>query len=173
MRKEPTVPQVHAVILRLARSRKGLTLLASMMLLIIMSMMGVIAVNMAVQETRIAQNYESSTVNLTWAEAGVEAARQVIVNSDDPDMVGYDCQSDQTTHWYPDSVRAKVMYCVELLLTEMQSESSARGSGQDAARGYKTYYYKVDAFVVRTADNGQRVTLRQIQTVEQQERFSL
>jgi type II secretory pathway pseudopilin PulG len=159
----------------LATNRRGITLLAAMILLIVMSLLGVVAVNLAVQETKIAQNYEGSRVALTWAEAGIQAARQVIVESTNPDMPGYSCDptDPDTYHYYPSDADRRVRYCIELLKMELSGENDNRGSGQDATRGTRSYYYKLDSFVLRTADNGEEVVLRQVQTLEQQSRYSI
>lgn len=160
---------------KLLASRRGITLLTSLILLVVMSLLGVVAVNLAVQETKIAQNYQGSRVALTWAEAGIQAARQTIVDSMNPDMPGYQCDPNDpdTIHYYPDVVSRRVRFCIELLRMELSSETDQRGSGQDAARGVKTYYYKLDSYVLRTAANGEEVILRHVQTLEQQSRYSI
>ena len=159
----------------LIESRRGLTLIVSMILLMVMSLIGVAVVNISVQESKIAQNYEGAMAALAWAEAGVEAARQKIIDAPNPDMSGYQCDPAEpnTTHWYPDPVTRRVKYCIELLKMEMKGDVSKRGSGQESARGTKTYYYKIDAYVDRTTGTGEEVTIRHVQTLEQQTRYSI
>ena len=155
------------------KNPKGFTLLASLILLVMMSLFGVVAVNLAVQETRIAANFEGTLSALAWAEAGVEAARQQILTATDPEVAGFSCDSAATTHYYPDAVaKYKARYCIELLSMELRASNENRGSGQDQGRSTKIYHYKIDSFFERT-ENGQPVTIRQVQTIEQQTRYSL
>ena len=120
-------------------NRRGLTLLTSMILLIVMSLVGVAAVDLSVQESKIAENYAGANLAVVWAEAGAEAARLDITNTENPEMAGYACPenaafSQRNYHYYPDNVTRRVRYCIELIGMQMTGNaSSARVSGQDSA----------------------------------------
>ncbi len=161
------------------KNAKGYTLVISLLLLIVMSMIGLLAVNMAVQETRIARNYEDSVVAMAWAEAGIETARVEIFKSPDPELTGFECDPANvatTTHYYPSEADPKVRYCIELLpeATRLEGDNTdTRSSGQDRSRATKTYYYKVDSYVERDTGGGTPVIIRHIQTMESQTRFTI
>lgn len=159
--------------LNLIANRSGLTLLISMILLIVMSLLGVVAVNLAVEESRIAENYASSALAVAWAEAGAEAARQEIIASQNPEMRAYACTDASSSHYYPDTTTRNVRYCIELIRVEIRGDASTqRGSGQDSGSVRKTYHYKVDSYSVQNDENGNEVVLRHVQTFEQQTRAS-
>ncbi len=163
---------------RLIENTRGLTLLVSLILLVVMSLVGVVAVNMAVQEGKIAVNFQDSMRDLTFAEGGIERARQVIMASPNPELPGYDCTSDDNTHYFPDGAQAtetRARFCIELITVDIKGLSEGRGSGQDQGVKTITYTYKVDSAVVREneVDSTQEIVLRQIQTLEQQTRFSI
>lgn len=162
-------------------NRRGLTLLTSMIVLIVMSLIGVAAVDLSVQETKIAENFAGASLAVVWAEAGAEAARLDIVNTENPEMAGYSCPenlpfSQRNYHYYPDTVTRRVRYCIELIGMEMTGAgSSGRVSGQDSAGVRKTYFYKVDAYSLDTDKTSENptdtdVVLRHVQTFEQQTR---
>ncbi len=172
-----TKPETGAVSMgQVLRGRKGLTLLASLVLLIAMSMIGVVAVNMAVQEMKIAQGFESSVVSMAWAEAGIQVARRAIVTSTDPDMEGYSCDAANpgSTHWYPDETSKRVQYCIKLIAKEIKGDREGRVSAQEGGTALKTYFYKVDSRVIREDTTaGTQVDIRHIQTIETQTRRSI
>lgn len=162
-------------------NRRGLTLLTSMILLIVMSLIGVVAVDLAVQETKIADNFAGSNLAVAWAEAGAEAARLEIVNTENAEMAGFSCPeslpfAQRNYHYYPNSMNRRVRYCVELIGMNMVGASaSGRVSGQESGAVMKTYFYKVDAYSLEPDKNSQNpsendVVIRHVQTFEQQTR---
>jgi|GEM_PF-4040422 len=164
--------------------RKGLTLLASMMILIVMSLLGVVAVNVAVRDTKIAKNYEDSRMTLVWAEAGIEIARKTIIESQNPEIPGFDCEptNPASFHVYPDGVpigQEKVLWCVELLDTTQEGNNEdQRGSGQDQAGRTIKRLYKIDSYVMRPDSRSweefdSKVILRHVQSLEQHSRSSI
>lgn len=170
-------------------SKKGYTLITSMVLLIAMSMMGIFAVKLAVQQTKIAKNYENSIIAMTWAEAGIEAARQKIVSSVNPAIPNHECTNETNEHFYPTapteeelnaekgslmSIPRRAKYCIELITTSVEGQAGQRGSAQDGGKVIRTYFYKVDSYVTRqSTTTDEEVTIRHIQTIEQQSRYSI
>ena len=158
-----------------------------MMILVAMSMIGIAAVNLAVQDTKVAQNYQSSRVSLIWAEAGIEMARLKLSESEDPSLLGYSCDAAQadSTHYYPadDPVsERRARFCIELIATRQESSISGRGSGQDSAVGSTTYFYKLDSIVWNEGnpdddhdeyDPGTDIVIRHIQSLESLSRLSI
>lgn len=166
-------------------NKKGVTLLASMFVLVSMSLLGVVAVNMSIRNARISKNYEDSRINLIWAEAGIELARNAIITSQNPDMLGYGCQVTDATSFnrFPQGAepgQERVVYCIQLLNTEeVGSNEDQRGSGQDKSSVEVKRFYKIDAYVLRR-DNlpftdlyTNKVVLKQIQSLEQHSRSSI
>jgi len=151
--------------------KRGYTLVVSLILLVMMSLIGATAVNVAINETKIARNFESNVIAMSWGEAGVEAARQVILTSSNPEVPGYNCSCEgsnpEVEHWYPNSLDRRVKYCIEYVKVEISADNrNNRTSGQESPRVLKTYHYKVDSCVVRPDNAG--INVRQVQTIEQQ-----
>ncbi len=127
----------------------GFALLVSLVLLVALSLIGVAALNTSIQETRIASNYQDSVSDLSWAEAGVEAARREIAISADPEVTQWNCTSPETTGWVPSVTNPKATFCVTHIKTEIDNSAASSGSGAEPSMRTKIYYYKIDSKVSR------------------------
>jgi len=147
---------------------KGFALLITLILLIVLLLLGVAALNTSVQEVRIAGNYQESIVDLSWAEAGVEAARREIAISPDPEVSQWDCSSEEKIGVVGPVGSPKATFCVSLVKTEIDNSSTSTGSGVDPSMRTKIFYYRIDSKVER---NGQVV--KWAQSLEQIARLSM
>jgi len=150
------------------KTNNGFALLITLILLIVLSLLGVAALNTSVQEVRISANYQESIVDLSWAEAGVEAARREIAISPDPEVSQWDCTTEEKTGIVGSVDDPKATFCVSLVRTEIDNSTTSSGSGVDPSLRTKIFYYRIDSRVTR---NGQVV--KWAQSLEQIARLSM
>mgnify|MGYP000979502410 CR=1 FL=1 len=150
------------------KADKGFALLITMILLIVLSLLGVAALNTSVQEVRISSNYQESILDLSWVEAGVEAARREIAISPDPEVSQWDCTSEEKTGKVGPVDNPKATFCVSLVRTVLDNSATSTGSGVDPSLRTKIFYYRIDSRVTR---DGQVV--KWAQSLEQIARLSL
>ncbi len=154
-------------------TNRGAALIMSMVLMIMLSLLGVAAMNTSVQEQRIAMAFRDSVRGLALAEAGAEMARTIVAGSTNPNLEGYNCQDAATTHYYPPGDQ-NTMYCIDTIDARVDNTvTDNRGSGQRAQKRKRIFVYKIDSmYRPLQSDGTPGPVVKWVQTVEQLTRIS-
>ena len=149
-------------------TNRGAALIMSMVLMIMLSLLGVAAMNTSVQEQRIAMAFRDSVLGLAKAEAGAEMARAIVAGTNNPNLQGYNCTNAASTHYWP-ADRTEVMYCIDTIDARVDNTvQNNRGSGQRAQSRQRIFVYKIDSIYRQVLADG---TIgpwgKWVQTVEQ------